>query len=185
MVLNAGNFATQAMCLPGDEGNAAATYLFLRQLGAAVGVGTGGSVFQNVMAAQLARDGLPRAVAEQAEGLVTELLAAAADDADELALQEGARVRVLLLAAYDAGFTGVFALYLGTAAAALLLSLLFIRHFPLDKVLGSEHRLGANRVTRILGGNAYVEAEAGAEDAGADTAVPEAKRLASSRNNMV
>ncbi|EMR72531.1 putative efflux pump antibiotic resistance protein [Eutypa lata UCREL1] len=142
MVLNAGNFATQAMCRPGDEASAAATYLFLRQLGAAVGVGVGGSAFQNVMAARLEQDGLPRAIAENAEAYVEELRR----------LPEGADLKARVLAAYDVGFGGVFALYLAVAGVALVLSLLFVRHFPLDKELSSEHRLEATKVTRIFDG---------------------------------
>ena len=146
MVLNAGNFATQAMCRPGDEAAAAATYLFLRQLGAAVGVGVGGATFQNVLARRLESDGLPRAIAEDAEGFVPRLLAMPNDDSPEGVL------KTRIVDAYDVGFNGVFAFYLGVAGVALIVSVLFIRHFPLDKELSSEHQLQATRVTRILGG---------------------------------
>ncbi|KAK8054739.1 major facilitator superfamily transporter [Apiospora phragmitis] len=74
-VLNAQNFATQAMCQEGDEGHAAAMYLFIRQIGAAIGVG------------------------------------------------------------------GVFQVYLGVAVFSLIISLVFIKHFTLNKALVSEHVL--------------------------------------------
>ncbi|RYP64785.1 hypothetical protein DL769_006530 [Monosporascus sp. CRB-8-3] len=151
MVLNAGNFATQAMCAPGDEAHAAATYLFLRQLGAAVGVGVGGSTFQNVMAVRLGRDGLSRDIAVHAEAFVAELRS----------MPEGSELKERITDAYEFGFGGVFALYLGVAGIALIISLIFIKHFPLDKELSSEHRLEANKVTRIFDGGkpaAMVEA---------------------------
>ncbi|KAJ9129969.1 hypothetical protein NKR23_g12400, partial [Pleurostoma richardsiae] len=72
-VLNAQNFATQAMCGRGEEGRAAAMYAFLRQFGMAVGVGVGGSTFQNAMALKLGREGLPRDIAAQSAGFVAKL----------------------------------------------------------------------------------------------------------------
>lgn len=48
MVLNAQNYATQAIAQPRDEAAAAAMYVFLRSFDMAMGVGVGGSVFQNV-----------------------------------------------------------------------------------------------------------------------------------------
>ncbi|RYP12667.1 hypothetical protein DL767_011202 [Monosporascus sp. MG133] len=117
LVLNAGNFATRAMCAPGDGAHAAATYLFLRQLGAAVGVG--GSAFQNATAARLGHG-------SELKGRITD--------------------------AYEFGFGDVFALYPGVAGIALILSLILIKHFPLDKELSSEHRLETNKVTRIFDG---------------------------------
>ncbi|KAK2051268.1 MFS general substrate transporter [Colletotrichum caudatum] len=57
-VLNAQNVASHALCNEGDEARAAAMYAFLRQFGMAVGVGVGGSVFQNVMRRKLEELGL-------------------------------------------------------------------------------------------------------------------------------
>jgi predicted MFS family arabinose efflux permease len=61
-ILNAQNFASQAMCNRGEEGVAAAMYGFVRQFGMAVGVGVGGSAFQNLMALKLMWDGLPTGI---------------------------------------------------------------------------------------------------------------------------
>ena len=155
-VLSAGNFGSQAMCAPGDEAAAASAYLFLRQLGAAVGVGVGGSAFQNVLRARLdaslSADQLrrvrlppPDVIAQSAEAFVHELLAMPDDDG------EGG-VKARILDAYSAAFQAVFAFYLAAAVVALVLSFVFVRHVPLDKELCSEHRLEANRVTRILDG---------------------------------
>src|SRR5262249_10860851 len=52
-ILNAQNFAPQAICLPRDEASAASMYVFLRSFGGAIGVGIGGAVFQNVMKIKL------------------------------------------------------------------------------------------------------------------------------------
>ncbi|KAK8002396.1 hypothetical protein PG989_002115 [Apiospora arundinis] len=72
-ILNAQNFATQAMCKPGEEGAAAGMYGFVRQFGTAVGVGIGGSAFQNVMAKKLEWEGLPSSLADNAEAFVETL----------------------------------------------------------------------------------------------------------------
>lgn len=142
-VLNAQTWATQALCAPGDEGRAAAAYLFLRQFGAAVGVGVGGTVFQNVMAAQLRRDGLPAALAHDAE--------AAAAAAREGALPAG--LAAGLHTAFVHGFAGVFQLYLAVAALAFGAALLAVRHVTLNKALRSDHTLvDAPRAPALLVG---------------------------------
>jgi hypothetical protein len=69
-VLNAQNFATQAICLPHDEAAAAAMYSFLRALGMALGVGLGSSIFQNVIKAKLVDYGLSASIANNAEAYV-------------------------------------------------------------------------------------------------------------------
>ncbi|KAK8859924.1 major facilitator superfamily transporter [Apiospora arundinis] len=130
-VLNAQNFATQAMCRPGDEGAAAAMYLFIRQLGAAIGVGVGGTTFQNVMLLKLERDHLPAAIAHDADAFLLQL--ARLDPADEF--------RRRVLDAYIFGFGGVFQVYLGLAVVSLVASLVFIKHFTLNKTLISDHKL--------------------------------------------
>ena len=66
-ILNAQNFATQAMCQPGDEGAAAAMYAFVRQFGMAIGVGIGGSTFQNAMSLKLGWLGMDTSPAHNAE----------------------------------------------------------------------------------------------------------------------
>ncbi|KAH6652318.1 major facilitator superfamily domain-containing protein [Truncatella angustata] len=140
MILNAQQFAVQAMCNPGDEGLAASMYLFLRQIGAAIGVGVGGSVFQNVMSIKLQWEGLDKAIASEAEGYVIKLHTMPNDDP----------VKEQILEAFRYGFAGVYDLYLGIAGVALILSLLFVKHYDLNRTLGTEHVLRESRTSKML-----------------------------------
>ncbi|KAK7959292.1 major facilitator superfamily transporter [Apiospora aurea] len=124
-VLNAQNFATQAMCREGDEGPRGG------HIGAAIGVGVGGTTFQNVMSLKLDWAGLPTAIAHEAEAFLLKL--AKLDPQDDL--------RRRVTDAYIFGFGGVFQVYLGVAAVSLIISLAFIKHFTLNKALTSEHIL--------------------------------------------
>lgn len=136
-VLNAQNFATQAMCQEGDEGHAAAMYLFIRQIGAAIGVGVGGTTFQNVMLLKLEWEGLPTAIAHDAEAFLLKLARLSPED----------EFRRRVTDAYIFGFGGVFQVYLGVAAVSLIISLVFIKHFTLNKALSSEHVLEGSAST--------------------------------------
>lgn len=146
MVFNAQQFATQAMCHPGDEGHAASMYLFLRQFGAAIGVGVGGSVFQNVMALKLDWEGLDKAIASEAESYVLVLHTMADDDP----------TKEKILDAFRYGFGGVFDVYLAVSATALILSLLFVKHYSLDRSLESEHTLRESRTSKMFVGDSRV-----------------------------
>jgi hypothetical protein len=139
LVLNAQNFATQAIALPKDEAAAAAMYAFLRSLGMAVGVGVGGSVFQNVMKRKLVQFGLPVEIARNAEGYIAVLHTLPADSA----------MKSQVLESFVYGLRGVYGLYCGMAGLAGILSLA-IRHFDLDKELETEHKLEENRLSRII-----------------------------------
>jgi MFS family permease len=139
-ILNAQNFATQAMCKPGEEGAAAAMYAFLRQFGTAIGVGVGGSTFQNVMALKLRWEGLPADIAKNAEGFVGTLWA----------LPDGAE-KSTILDAYVFGFRGVYGVYVGIAGVAFLVSLL-IKQYDMNKEIDTEHRLHENRISKIFEG---------------------------------
>ncbi|KAI0020319.1 major facilitator superfamily transporter [Xylariomycetidae sp. FL0641] len=138
-VMNAQNFAAQAMADPGAEAGAAATYAFARQFGSAVGVGIGGTTFQNVMARKLASEGLPADIARHAETFVGALHA----------LPPGAE-KDGIRRAYAAGFQGVFALYLGLSGAALVLGVLCISNLEMNKDHRTEHRLDGSRLRRLL-----------------------------------
>ena len=129
-ILNAQNFATQAMCTQGGEGHAAAFYAFLRQFGMAVGVSIGGSAFQNVMALKLQWQGLPVDIASNSEGFSEELSKLPADS----------EYKKSVVNAYVYGFHGVYILYTAFSALALLLSFL-VKRFSLDKDLSTEHKL--------------------------------------------
>ncbi|KAI0021923.1 major facilitator superfamily transporter [Xylariomycetidae sp. FL0641] len=163
-VLNAQNFATQACCPAGQEGAAAAMYGFLRQLGMALGVGVGGSAFQNALRAALRRRGLPgAAIARDAEAFVRDGLAPLAD---------GDPAKDALRRAYREGLRGVFAVYLAVALLAGLLSLA-IRHADLPAETRTLHRL---RPMRRRGGGARSpdEEEAKAASSGGSSTPAEA-----------
>jgi hypothetical protein len=117
-------------------------YLFLRQFGAAIGVGVGGSTFQNVMALKLEWEGLPAEIASEAELYVAQLHL----------LPDGSDEKSKILDAYRFGFAGVFQVYLGVAAVALILSVLFIKHYSLDKTLSTQHTLHESRASKLLVG---------------------------------
>ncbi|KAK8066871.1 MFS-type transporter [Apiospora hydei] len=139
-ILNAQNFAAQAMCPPG-EGAAAGMYGFVRQFGTAVGVGIGGSAFQNVMARKLEWEGLPLALADNAEAFVETLRQ----------LPDGAPEKLRILGAYVYGFHGVLGVYVGAAGLAFFVSLL-IKHYDMNKAIDTEHKLQENRASRMLAG---------------------------------
>ncbi|KAK8030414.1 efflux pump fus6 [Apiospora arundinis] len=140
-ILNAQNFATQAMCKPGEEGAAAGMYGFVRQFGTAVGVGIGGSAFQNVMAKKLEWEGLPSSLADNAEAFVETLRR----------MPDGTPEKVRILGAYVYGFHGVLGVYVAAAGVAFFVSL-FIKHCDMNKAIDTEHQLHENRASRLLGG---------------------------------
>lgn len=133
-VLNAQNFASQAMCKQGDEAAAASMYAFVRQFGMALGVGIGGTTFQNIMAIKLRWLDLPVEIAKQAESYISVLHE----------LPDGI-YKDSVIEAYKFGFTGLYAFYVGVSVVALVLCLLFIKNVDLTRRLESEHRLDGSR----------------------------------------
>ncbi|KAI1429030.1 major facilitator superfamily transporter [Xylaria sp. FL1777] len=133
-VLNAQNFASQAMCKQGDEAAAAAMYAFVRQFGMALGVGIGGTTFQNIMALKLKWLGLPVEIAKESESYISILHTLPAGEYKDN-----------VLAAYKYGFAGVYSFYLGVSLVALVISVLFIKNVDLTRDLESEHRLDTSR----------------------------------------
>lgn len=129
-VLNAQNFASQAACKPGAESAAAAMYAFARQFGMAVGVGVGGSVFQNIFMLQLDSYGLRADGTARGQSNIAEILGAATD----------VETRARILHACVRGLHGVYGLYVGLSGAALLVSLP-IRRFNMDRALVAEQKL--------------------------------------------
>jgi MFS family permease len=138
LVLNSQNFATQAICHNGDEGSAAAMYAFLRSFGTALGVGLGGSVFQNVMKTKLVELGLPTDIANHAESYIITLRS-----------MPDSPTKTHILEAYVYGFHGVYGCFCSIAGLAGIVSL-FIKHYDMNKVLESEHKLHENRISRLL-----------------------------------
>ncbi|KAF2489088.1 MFS general substrate transporter [Lophium mytilinum] len=139
LVLNAQNFATQAIAKPKQEGEAASMYAFLRSLGMALGVGVGGSVFQNVMKVKLGHFHLPLEIASNAEAYIETVKRMPVDSV----------MRVQVLESYVYGLRGVFGLFCGMAGLAMVASA-FVGRFKLDKELESEHKLAENRWSRGL-----------------------------------
>jgi len=137
-ILNAQNFATQAICLPRDEASAASMYVFLRSFGGAIGVGIGGTVFQNVMKIKLVQLELPVEIARDAESYIVTLMSLPASP-----------FKTHVIEAYVYGLHGVYGTLCGIAGLASFLSL-FLKHFDMNKDLDSEHRLQENRLSRIL-----------------------------------
>lgn len=138
LILNAQNFATQAIALPGDEAQAAAMYAFLRSFGMALGVGVGGSVFQNVMMIRLDDYGLPDTIARNAETYIHLVWS-----------QPRTAESDQIIDSFVYGFRGVYGLLCAIAGVGLLSSF-FIQKFNLDKELVTEHTLAENNVTRKL-----------------------------------
>ncbi|PSR84395.1 major facilitator superfamily transporter [Coniella lustricola] len=129
-ILNAQNFASQAMCDPGEEGAAAAMYAFVRQFGMALGVGVGGSIFQNTMANKLRWEGLDTSIASQSEALVSIIWGLPSND----------YTRSQALDAYTYGLHSVYLFFSCISAVALALSL-FSKHYHMREEVDSEHIL--------------------------------------------
>ncbi|KAG8169613.1 hypothetical protein KVR01_000358 [Diaporthe batatas] len=139
-VLNAQNFASQAICNDGEEAAAAAMYGFLRHFGTALGVGIGGSAFQNIMALKLSWTDLPDGaeIAKNAEAFIVQLLEMPASPQ-----------KTTIVDGYVFGFQGVYRVYLGISAVAFLISLT-IKHYDMNKELATDHQLQDNNLSRIV-----------------------------------
>ncbi|KAK2597793.1 hypothetical protein N8I77_012555 [Diaporthe amygdali] len=139
-ILNAQNFASQAICKDGEEAAAAAMYGFLRHFGTALGVGIGGSAFQNIMALKLSWTDVPGGaeIAKNAEAFIVKLLAMpSSPEKDQI------------IDGYVFGFRGVYSVYLGISGVAFFISLL-IRHYDMNKELLTDHQLQDNNIARIM-----------------------------------
>ncbi|KAL2444019.1 MFS transporter L2 [Exophiala dermatitidis] len=111
---------------------AVAMYAFLRSFGMAVGVGIGGSMFQNVMKHKLLELGLSPEIAVHAESYIAVLRQLAPDSP----------ARAAVTGAYVHGFKGVFGFFCALAGTALLVSVVFVRHYELNTgELSSGHTL--------------------------------------------
>ncbi|KAF3059652.1 putative transporter C3H1.06c [Daldinia childiae] len=131
------NFGTQSMCKPGDEGAAAAMYIFARQFGMAVGVGIGASTFQNVMKLKLRWEGLDTSIADYAESYIP-----------TLHLLPVGHVRDATYDSFKLGFQVVFATWLGISVLALFLTLVFVKHADMNRKLDSDHTIDSTRMFR-------------------------------------
>lgn len=129
-VLNAQNFAAQAMSDEGEQGEAAAMYAFVRQFGMALGVVVGGCVFQNVMSSGLERAGLDAGIAKVSEAFVAELHQMPTDSL----------FKSQIIDAYSFGLKGNYLLFTSISGVALLLSTL-MKHCNMAEQVISEHEL--------------------------------------------
>ncbi|OHE98670.1 major facilitator superfamily transporter [Colletotrichum orchidophilum] len=129
-ILNAQNMASHALCDEGDEAIAAAMHAFLRQFGMALGVGVGGSTFQNVMLLKLGDDGLAPAGTHGGTHVISAMLSAAGDVGPPSKIVD----------AYIYGLRGVYGLYVGVSGLALLMSFL-IKSPSMNRSLRSEHTM--------------------------------------------
>jgi MFS family permease len=139
-LLNAQSFAAQALCKVGDEGAAAAMFIFSRQFGMAMGVGLGATIFQNAMALQLGWLGLPTDIAYHADSFIETLHA----------LPHGP-YRDALYESYDYGFQILFATWLGLGLVMFLMTLLLVKQVDMNRVLGTDHQLESERIQRHWG----------------------------------
>jgi hypothetical protein len=129
-VLNAQNFAAQAMCMSGREGQAAAMYAFLRQFGMTLGVVIGGTIFQNIMSIKLRSQGLSSDIALHSEAFLVELAR----------LPANSDLKNQILDAYVYGLSGLYLFFTCMSAIAFLLSLL-IREFEMQEEVRTDHVL--------------------------------------------
>lgn len=146
MVLTSVNVGIQAISRLEDCGRAASMYAFMRTLGMTIGVAVGGTVFQNVMAAELTARGLPAAIAHDAEAFVARLVA----------LRPADPVRVGALLAYVRGFHAVFWAMTATAGLGLAAGLVIRRH-SMDRILESKFTLDGGKGAALRGTVAVLE----------------------------
>ncbi|ROW08313.1 hypothetical protein VMCG_03205 [Cytospora schulzeri] len=137
-ILNAQNFASQAICVDGEEGAAAAMYGFMRHFGTALGVGIGGTAFQNIMALKLGWLGLSTEIAKNAEGFIS-----------QLKLMPASPEKTQILDSYVYGFKGVYSVYLAISGVAFFISLL-IKHYDMNKELRTDHQLEDNNIAKAV-----------------------------------
>ena len=112
-------------------------YSFLRMFGMTLGVGLGGSIFQNVMKQKLVQLNLPTSIARNAEAYI-----------QVLRTMPQSSEKDNILAAYVYGFRGVYTFYTAIAGAAFVVTL-FIKHYSMDKELQTEHHLQENWISRM------------------------------------
>ncbi|KAK7937184.1 major facilitator superfamily transporter [Apiospora aurea] len=139
-ILNAQNFASQAICNPGEEGKAAAMYTFSRQVGMSLGVGIGATTFQNVMKLKLGWEGLPLSIATHAEAYMPTLHN----------LPPG-HMHDAIYDAYKFGIQIVFSVSVALSVVTLVLTVLFMKQVDMNRKLDTEHLLVTQRMGKHWG----------------------------------
>lgn len=120
-------FAIQCISTQKDVAYASAFYAFMRNLGYCFGVAIGGTVFQNFLARYLGHRGLPKSIANNAEGFLDILRS----------LPEG-QYRDDIVQAYADAFRIVFAILTACSVIGGLGSLAIKSH-SMDRKLESDH----------------------------------------------
>ena len=115
MLISSLNFAIQAVVKAEDTGRAASTDVFMRTLGTSIGIPIGGTIFQNLTARRFREVGLPKELAKNAEGYISQL--------GKLSSSQFSKVEQ----AYIDSFKGVWVTLTGIAGLGLFASL-FIKH---------------------------------------------------------
>ncbi|PGH17157.1 hypothetical protein AJ79_01295 [Helicocarpus griseus UAMH5409] len=126
LILSALNLGVQAISTVSNVAHAVMMYSFLRAVGAAVGVGMGGTIFQNVMAQKLGDLGLPTEISKDSEGYIETLHTLPAN-----AFKSG------VIDSYVIGIHAVFAVMTALSGLAMFLSFAIARH-SMDKDFESE-----------------------------------------------
>ncbi|KAG5291956.1 MFS multidrug transporter [Histoplasma ohiense] len=127
LVLSALNLGVQAISTVNNVAHAVAMYSFLRAVGAALGVGMGGTVFQNAMSKRLSVLGLPTNIAKNAEAYIEVLHT----------LPANSFFKINIIECYVTGIQGVFTVMTGFSGLAMFLSFLIAKH-SMDKDLEDE-----------------------------------------------
>lgn len=134
------SISIQAMTPPPDMTQANIMYAFTRQLGMALGVSLGGTIFDNILLKHLQARGYTfasaQAISRNAEAYVATM--------DAMPAGPG---KTILIDSYVRAFHGVFYFLLALAALALVLSF-FVKQHSLDKELDSTHKLAEKQQSR-------------------------------------
>ncbi|PGH04888.1 hypothetical protein AJ80_08437 [Polytolypa hystricis UAMH7299] len=138
LVLSSLNLAVQAIAKIENVAHAVMMYSFLRSVGAALGVGIGGAVFQNVMARKLQDLDLPTEISKNAEGYIHTL-----QGLPDNSVKDG------IIDSYLEGIHGVFIVMTTLCGVALILSL-FIQKHSMDRGNQSDHVLRKPEITTDL-----------------------------------
>ncbi|GAW26108.1 putative major facilitator superfamily transporter [Rosellinia necatrix] len=112
-------------------------YIFVRQLGIALGVGIGATTLQNALKLKLRWDGLPTEIADQADTFIF-TLHGLPDSPYKQAIYD----------AYRFWFQIIFGTWLGMSIFILFLCLVFIKHADMNRKLTSDHQLDGERIVR-------------------------------------
>ncbi|OAX81369.1 hypothetical protein ACJ72_04291 [Emergomyces africanus] len=128
LILSALNLGVQAISTVSNVAHAVMMYSFLRAVGAALGVGMGGAVFQNAMSFKLSDLGLPTKISKNADAYIETLHS----------LPANSPFKIGVIQCYVKGIQGVFAVMIGFSGFAVFLCFLITKH-SMDKDFESDN----------------------------------------------